>query len=343
MDQQFDARVATTATEVIQCFKLCIELFQTIDKMDIDLKGAKPAAEYYLQNSDNCKVILVEETKSKTMVAFMIANRAYCMERNQMTHRPVSLIVKKGYRQRSFASKIFDISNKITESWGLNYTWGYHVRRNNRANNIYDSWGLISYYDIGLFFMDLALRKDRLTQRNQSYEKNFKFFESNFVDCKFQNSFGLKVSRIKKEHLSEIERLAPKLRNLNNSRFQKVSFEGIKQIVDGVFNGEALVITQHNKIFGVVGLMKYYFLGRNGYDLWMTGLYVDPNFQEPFEELWTEAYLSVQRYFLTNLKQEMEADVKQTRKIFQYFNFILYCERVSNEFGRFNSIVNFCV
>lgn len=307
MNSKFRIRVAETPEDIKNCFELSIELMRLIEGKNIDPKISERVVNYYMTHKDISLMFMAEEISTGLVVAFFVSNQVFSMELNCMTHRPLTLIVRKGYRQQNLASAVSKFAHEYTQSWNMKYFWGYFVTRNNRASNIYDGWGLHSHYHRAIFFMDLELRKDPVSKQNLTYTRNLQFFLERFAKSKFsKNKNVYSVSQVTKQDLKEIEKVAPKLKNIHNSVFETVSIEGMQKIVDGMFNTECLVIKKQGKVFAVCGIMKYYFLGRNGYDLWLTGLYADLDSDLDNENTWIELYLSLQNYYLEKMCHQLD-------------------------------------
>ena len=183
--------------------------------------------------------------------------------------------------------------------------WSYVVADNHNALKIYKHWGDQFYPNLKVNFMDLALRKDPITQKTVSLHDNIKFFESRLSCFGFKQGLGFEVVELATDHFQEIAKQRGHYQNDINTHFTTFSMDGLQVVIDNPRQAACLAILFKGKVFGVITLMKYYFL------------YFDPTSAQHIHSDANIYILQALQRFLVDYSSNISSDTSQPiRKIF---------------------------
>lgn len=321
---EFESKFAETNEEMLQVYDLLKEMITVFDKIIIDPKNAQQFSDFYLQNPHLGKVMFIRHKPTQKVAAMMIFNFHYSLKWDEIMNRGVSLIVRKEFRGKGLVRLFFSNVKLWMELIKVYRSdWTFVVRDNHNAIKIYNHWGQQFYSSLRLNFMDLMLRKDPSNCKQIPFDFSLAHFERKFASFGFRQNLGFEVVELQKEHLESISQDKDRYQNDINTHFDRFSMKGLKEVIRNPAQAACLIILHQGRVFGIVSLMKYFFYSRNGFDVWVSGIFFDP---KEAKAIHTDANLfiiqALQRFFIEYSKK-VSWDLTQPICIFLFFlNFV---------------------
>ena len=308
----FESMIATEKSDIEECFALTVELVRLTENMDLNPKLAPEVAKFYINNPEMGKVLFIRHKPTKEIIAFMIANFHYSLKWDEMVSRETSLIVKKEYRGKGLTN-IFWVNIDMLQELMKYYRndWSYVAEDNHNAIKIYNHWGNQMNPNLKIQSMDLLLRKDPQTKTTVSLQENILFFESKFDSFGFKQGLGFEVVELSKIHLEGISRKKDGLVNDINTHFDRFSMKGLRVVIDNPAQAGCYTILYKGQVFGIVTLMKYYLLSRNGFDIWITGIYFDQKVAQSIHSDANIYIIQALQKFLVEYSRQISSDTNQ--------------------------------